>query len=613
MNGKNLPRPLARKILFSITFLITTLLVTACGGGSSGSNSGPITNEAATGEIIIGLTDAEGDFHSYTLDVLSVKLIRQNGAEVETLPLSTRVDFAQYTELTEFLTAATVPTGIYTGASLLVDYSNADIIVEDEFGNGVEAVAVDGTGGALQQLELRVEFESTDTLRIAPGIPAHITLDFDLAASNRVDLSVAPAVVTVEPVLMADTILEDPKPHRLRGLLNTVSVDADVFSIFIRPFFHHHGDFGSLRVHSTNDTAYEIDMTSYSGHAGIEALALLDPRSPIIVLGELNRDTRRFIATDVVAGTSVPWGDSDSVNGNVLARLGNELTLSRVVRSRADNQVRHQQLITVLLGPDTVVKQQGVGPQNLGIDAISIGQRLQVMGEFSDDFTLDATEGRVRMLFTHLSGTSVSDQPLVVDLQAIDRRRPSLFDFTGTGSTENADPANYEIDTSSLSLSALSIGEPLRVIGHVRPFGSAPEDFSAQTVVALGNLPAKLLVNWVDGAGTAPFVSQSDTAIVVDLDPAKLGSLHAILRAGIGIDLLDLDQDLTLMPNSSGSGIFILTYQGRVRQYRHFDRYSEALAELLNGVNQVQGLSAHGSFEDSSATLTVRKVVTRVN
>jgi hypothetical protein len=55
--------------------------------------------------VVIALTDAEGDFASYTVDVLSLTLTTANGAVVETLPLSTRVDFARYTDLTEFLSA----------------------------------------------------------------------------------------------------------------------------------------------------------------------------------------------------------------------------------------------------------------------------------------------------------------------------------------------------------------------------------------------------------------------------------------------------------------------------------------------------------------------------
>ena len=613
MNRNAFPRLSAPRFWLAIVAMIAILGLSACGGGSSSSDQNQ-TNANDIGEVIVGLTDAEGDFHSYTVDVLSVKLIRQNGAEVETLPLATRVDFAQYTELTEFLTAATVPSGVYTGVSLVVDYSNADIIVEDDLGNGVEAQAVDSNGAPLGQMELQVTFENTDILRIAPGIPAHITLDFDLAASNSVNLSVMPAEVTVEPILVADTILENPKPHRLRGLLNEVAVDADAFSLFIRPFFHHHGEFGSLRVYSNDATTYEIDMVEYTGHEGIVALDALDARTPVVALGMLDRDNGHFTATDVLAGSSVPWGDKDIVTGNVIARSGDQLTLSHVVRHRIDNQVRHQQLITVLVGPDTLVTQQGAGAGNIGIDsdAISVGQHVRVIGEFSDDLTLDATTGRVRMQFTHLSGTAVSVMPLVVDLQAIDLRRPGLFDFSGTGISpaDDADPENYEIATGNLSLGTLELAEPVRVIGHVRPFASAPEDFAAQTVVALGNLPASVLINWVDGH--APFVNQSDSSIVISRDPNNFAQLHSLVQGGIATDILDLNQDPQLAPTDNGTGVFIIAFNGRTRLFMRFDRFSEALATLLDGANELVALHAYGTYNADEVSLTSRKIVARV-
>mgnify|MGYP003346898486 CR=1 FL=1 len=36
----------------------------------------------ASGEVVIGLTDAEGDFISYTVDIVSIKLTKASGAVV---------------------------------------------------------------------------------------------------------------------------------------------------------------------------------------------------------------------------------------------------------------------------------------------------------------------------------------------------------------------------------------------------------------------------------------------------------------------------------------------------------------------------------------------------
>ena len=107
---------------------------------------------------------------------------------------------------------------------------------------------------------------------------------------------------------------------------------------------------------------------------------------------------------------------------------------------------------------------------DLGIEAISIGQRVTIRGSGPDamptitdanspQILFDATAGAVRMHVTHLSGivnTVVAGQ-VDIALQAIDRRRADIFDFSGTGASADldADPANYEVATGNLALAAL--------------------------------------------------------------------------------------------------------------------------------------------------------------
>ena len=158
--------------------------IAGCAAGGSSSYITPADN----GEIVVSLTDAAGDFSSYTVDVLSLNLTKANGAEVATLPISTRIDFAQYTEMTEFLTSATVPTGTYVKATLTLNFENADIQVLDEDGNSVPVGSiVDENGDPVTTLQVSVQLEDRNRLTIARGIPAHLMLDFDLQASNQVE------------------------------------------------------------------------------------------------------------------------------------------------------------------------------------------------------------------------------------------------------------------------------------------------------------------------------------------------------------------------------------------------------------------------------------------
>ena len=117
------------------------LALAGCSGG-----------DGESGKVQVSITDAAGDFHSYSVDVTSVALKRLNGGTVETLPNATRVDFAEYVELAELFTVRTVPAGTYTGMRLTLDYSTAQIMVENGAGNPVAVAAVDELGAPLATL-----------------------------------------------------------------------------------------------------------------------------------------------------------------------------------------------------------------------------------------------------------------------------------------------------------------------------------------------------------------------------------------------------------------------------------------------------------------------------
>ena len=202
------------------------------------------------------------------LCVLALTLTRANGVLVEALPLSTRVDFAQYTEMTEFLTTASIPSGLYTQATITLDYQNADIWVEDEAGAVVPVETIrDEQGSAITTLEVSVQLENRNALLILPGIPAHLTLDFDLQASNFVTFdSSGDPELTVKPVLLAEINPETPKIHRVRGPLKTVNVDDMSFKVIVRPFYHRltvdrrHEQFGALPPDKTLDEGLKAKL-----------------------------------------------------------------------------------------------------------------------------------------------------------------------------------------------------------------------------------------------------------------------------------------------------------------------------------------------------------------
>ena len=387
----------------NITWILLIALAAMAPGGCGSDGGGDSSEE--TSQLTISLTDAEGDFNQYTLDVVSIKLYKSNGAVIETLPNSTRLDFSRYVEVTEFLSTATVPVGTYDKAEISLDYSNAEITVEDENGNSIPAFPRDELGNPLGRVTLEVIINAGSGFVIRAGRPAALTLDFDLEASNEVVIDGASATLTVNPVLLANTSLEDDKTRRLRGLLAGVNLESESFNIRIRPFRVRHRDFGRITASTEDSTVFEIDGIAYAQTDGLEALAAQTGLTPMVVLGTVDHGDRRFIAEQVLAGSSVPWGEKDVVKGSVIARFGNRLTVVGATVEFDDGRFSYNDTIEVELDSTTRVTKQGDPGNHHDIDDISVGQKITALGHLNPGGTsLNAQGELVRMRYSHASG-----------------------------------------------------------------------------------------------------------------------------------------------------------------------------------------------------------------
>ncbi|MEM9173365.1 MAG: DUF4382 domain-containing protein [Pseudomonadota bacterium] len=563
-------------------------------GGCGGSSSTPDVDEPVAGtppvdngKLMIGLTDAEGDFAAYTVDVLSVALLRANGSVVETLPNTTRVDFSELTEVTEFLSIATVPTGAYERAQIRLDFSDADIIVQDEMGATDAAIAVDDEGNALGEYTVELQLAQSDRIVIAPGVPASFSLDFDLEASNRIDDSVSPAVVSVSPVLLAMAELESDREHRVRGSLDSVDTDNSLVTLNLRPFQRRSGNFGELTFGVDAQTIYDVDGEGYVGIDGLTALAALPSATPVVAAGMI--DDGNVVASTVYAGTSVPWADDTLIKGVVTARTGNVLTVSGRLLSPENQQVGFSRNYSVQIGDATAFSAPGIDSSELDGNSISVGQRIVAFGELVDDITLDAQSDRVVMRYANFSAQVNTVAPLTAELFLLDGRRPAAFDFTGTGMdmTLDADPDNYEIETGTLGLATLAAGDAIRIRGLVNAFGAAPADFNAKTVVDvdLSARAGQLLVVWPLGEpSTMPFISTSPSALNIDIaESREVLSVRGVPRPATSV--FDM---LSLIANEEGTGLFAVRVRGesgRITMYRNFADLVEALnAALAEGL-----------------------------
>ena len=485
----------ARGLLAGVCAL-SALALAGCGGGSgmssmpgTTSSASPPTSQSACancGTAMISMTDAPGDFASYIVSIDSLTLTNANGQQVQTVPKTTPVDFAQLVNLSEILSAQQVPAGRYTSATLTLDYTNATLVV-DTSGGDVTVPAADilnaQTGKPLTgQVTVTLSFANSNQLVITPGTVSNLALDFNLTASNTVDLTSSPITVSVNPSLTASLTPDATKQIHVRGPLASVSATNDDYVVNIAPFHDADDGFGQLTVDTTATTSYLINGTTYTGSAGLTALAALPANTMTAAYGTWDRTAHTFTASVVDAGSSVTGETGDSVMGTVMARSGDTLTVSNALvflpLTSMGWHFGFQRQMTVTIGTGTTVTEQGQSG-TLPIADISVGQEARFSGSFSSSTntanmmssttaggTLDATSGSVELLPTDGIGlfSSSSSGEMTVNLQSLGHVQAGNLTFTGTGVTasQDASAAAYQVSIpTSFSTSSLASGLPV--------------------------------------------------------------------------------------------------------------------------------------------------------
>ena len=617
----------------TVAVLLTALVLAACGGGASTTaGQDPIQTASCDpadpstfdecGTILIGLTDADGDFLNYTVDVIRLSLETADGRTVEVLPGRTRINFTDYVDLTELVAAATVPPATYVSGTISLDYVGSEVFVEAG-DSSKQAVVTDLDGIALEQIDLKIILSNRDQLTVVKRRAALLQLDFDLAASHEVDVAPTPATAASAAFIVAEVHPVDEKDIRVRGPLIAVNEDAMNYVIAIRPFHDREGNFGELMVNVVNNTEFEVDGESFVGSDGLRALAVAGQGTPTIAKGTLNVSEREFTADLVLAGSSVPGSDRDAIVGNVIARFGNFLTIRGATiiphDVATDRPVHFHDDVVVEVGPNTKVFKDGDPGSDLTIEAISVGQRVTVRGDqaipttdaLAPQILFDATEGAVRMHVTHLLGTVNTIMPGQTDitLYSIDRRRASIFDFAGTGMSPDldADPGNYEIATGNLTLADLSTGQPFVAYGFPTAFGFAPPDFTGHTIVDYSDVRSALGVGWGAFGTIAPFVSMGSDGLVLDNQNMDIDERHYIKYGPVLIDLTALDSNTAIVPRETGRMLFVIKSHDSLRQYSDFDDFVADLTISLDGATTARSMHAYGRYDvDSNVFVAFR-------
>jgi hypothetical protein len=547
----------------SLSALLCAAAIFAAGCHSNNYNSG-------FGIAWVTLSETPAEFTSYTVNVDSVTLTGQTvgaytlgGTAVET------VDFTKLDKISELWSAASVPNDTFTSASIVLDYTNANISV---MVNGVptQAKVVDSTGAAVTAQTINIALDPTNTLTVQPT-PAsssgvRLAINFDLAASNVVNMGTSPPTVTVKPYLTAATSASDTKPVRVRGPLINSSVGVGSYTVFLRPFFDETNSLGSLTIfNDPNTTVYTINGTTYVGSAGLTALSQTSAGTTMTAAyttyepsATLNAAVTagKFNSTFVVAGSTLEDFYTQGLEGDVIARSGNTLTVrgSTLQLNSGASQYNDADAV-VLLGPATIVTaDDNTTLTGLNYNSVSVGQHIIARGLYelpaSGVVTLDASsststnQGSVRLVSTQLWGPLVSSAAgsAVLNLQTIDNWPVSNYNFTGNGAAA-VTPASFAVNTGSLAVPAgVAAGSPVWIDGVTTPFGSAPPDFNAYALNAEVSVPARLQVDWTSAGTTAPFTTLTATGLTIDLSAASAGVIR------IGSESIDLKSATSVSP-----------------------------------------------------------------
>ena len=596
-----------------------TALLAGCGGGNS---------TFAPGTPVITLSGTSGDFAAYRVGINSVNsitLTSTDGTIVSASPQmpAESVDLAALSDLAELLAVQAVPAGTYKSATFTLDYTSASIWVNVN-GQAVAATAVSSSGGALATGTLTITFDPNHPLVITRGQSTRLAIDIDLAASNSINIATTPPKVTVRPFLVMTPAPPDATLMRARGLFVTVPSGSSDYVMNVQPLTDLRSALGAVTVSTNAQTYFNINGVAYTGAAGLTAMASLQENTPTAAygtLGDLSGITPGFHATAVYAGTSLESPLANHIRGVVSARSGNTLTVRGATLVTRFGVVVIRNNATVTIGSATVVSEDGVAAGGLTPAAISVGQRLDVSGQYTVDtagnISLDATAGQLRLASTRVWGTlnSATAGIAFLDVLSLGNFAPAGFNFAGTGTTA-ANPSAYVVNTGSLDESATAASTLLQVDGMVNAFGSAPPDFTAAAITVGTATEQRLVIEWVNGGATAPFLSDSSAGLVVALNNANLGTIHEIRTGPAALDLNTLSSFpaspliTTVGADQSKLQLAIgrATLSTGVSVFNSIGGFAAALSSTFNGTNKIYRLVAVGQYNIGTNTFVASRI-----
>jgi hypothetical protein len=592
--------------------------------------------------------DTDPQFASYQVVVDSVILTGKADGPVTAIATPELVDFTKLNNISELWAGASIPVDTFTAATITLDYTTAQIAV---MVNGVPQVVKvqDPKGAAVTQLVVTVALDPANLLSLTDTLSAtdahRLALTLDLPASSTLDFTTTPVTLTVKPFMSFAIVASDKKLLRVRGPLINSSLNQGTYTVTTRPFFDEVDSLGILTLFNSPTTVYSIAGNTVVGTAGLTALSTSSAGSTMTAAFTTFQPTTtpqptvsagKFNTQYVIAGGTLEDFFTDGLEGDVVARSGNVLTLRAATLAQTSAQAVNFIVpdTTVTLGPGTLVTADGIAGLTLNSDSVSVGQHIIVRGlltsvnsttnavTFDASGTSNTDTGSVRIVSqaTRVSGSVVAADSTgaTLNLSSINGWPISVFNFAGT----NSNPASYVVNATGLTEptapggAPLAAGDFLAANGFSSAFGTAPPDFLASSVNAEPTVPATLQVVWTSGNAN-PFLTPTATGLSVNLTNAALTSA-TIQIAGESIDMTTLPaapQIVAAAPTNDAvtalptfEPVFSIgNYLVNIQSFNTLTPFEAAAATAFATAPALKFL-AHGFYDRAANTFTASRI-----
>ena len=624
----------------------------------------------SVGTALVTLHSKPGRFTSYVVVLSEIQLTRDDGNIIQLPFVSQRVDLANLGNVQNLLGAPPVEIGNYVAATIVLDFTSvAPVVTVDSGGQAVATTLNDDISGTTPTTEvIEVKFDPAHPFVVADQKTQELNFNIDLEASNVIgayDTTTGTYPVNVKPFWNLNAQPTYDQPVYARGLYVTTDKNNNQIIMNIRPLKDIiDSPFGALTVNVSDQTYYNVNGVTYTGAAGLSAVASLQnvyAYLPIAVYGppsgnpfsDEDKVQPSFTATQVYVGSSLESTIEDQVTGFIskVDRSSNTVWLQTAALFDHAGNLGFTQVLPITVSNSTIVSIDGNASVTPNLSSVSVGQVATVLGLATerDPNNLDNTPtafdatgtqvagAQIRLQNTSLYGiqNSATANSLTMNLLSIDRSEPTFVVFGGTGSSVDADPANYVVATTT-DQSATPAGTVVKVDGLANTFGQGPPYFNASAVN--NAVQQQLVIEWNASGGTKngslnPFLLVNATGIVVNLADGNLkasnGSLgSAFVRTGpvpypsalqqppyyynlIGANAPASGQ-LTILYNTNDAQHPPVFSVGSVSVGGYMDTVGQAYAAdvdiVSNGALPIEKLVAYGQYDPTTGNFTATNI-----